>query len=83
VFEMYMGSGIFWLLYMLVVVVCLLPAFIMKTIMTSHSPRDAQVAREIEKNLKKRRAVEFSSVASVTKLVDNRIKPLEIDDDVA
>ncbi len=83
VFEMYMGSGIFWLLYMLVVVVCLLPAFVMKTVMSMFFPRDSQVAREIEKNLKKRRSQQLSSVASVTKLVDNRIKPrLELDDDV-
>ncbi len=84
VFEMFMGSSIFWLLYLLVVVVCLLPAFTVKTLISMFWPSDAQIAREIEKNLKRRRAVQMNSVASVARLVDsnNVSKPqLELEEE--
>lgn len=69
VFEMYAGSGIFWLLYILVIVTSLLPSFVVKSFISMYSPWDSQIAREIEKNIKRKRAVELTSVASVTHLV--------------
>lgn len=69
VLKRYAGSGIFWLLYILVVVTSLLPAFAVKSFFSMYRPLDSQIAREIEKNIKKKRAVELTSVASVSHLV--------------
>ncbi len=49
VFEAFLGSGVFWLTYLLVVVVALMPAWLIKTVLSYHSPWDSQIAREIEK----------------------------------
>jgi magnesium-transporting ATPase (P-type) len=73
VFEVYMGSGIFWLLYLLVVVTSLLPAIVVKSFISMFWPWDSQICREMEKKLSNKRAVQMTSVASVTRLVPNKV----------
>ena len=81
VFEMFAGSGVFWLLYLLVVVTCLLPAFVLKTLISNFWPWDSQIAREMDKNLRNKRAVQLTSVASVSKLVPGRNDARQSQDD--
>lgn len=77
VFEMFASSGIFWLLYMVTVVTCLLPALIAKTFISMCCPWDSQIAREEERKLNRsqkvtqdRRNAEMHQVASVSRLVE-------------
>jgi hypothetical protein len=79
VFEQYMSSGIFWLLYILIVVVGLLPAFVVKGLISMCWPSDSQIAREAERKIVRNERVtagkreHFSSTPSVTKLVQKNM----------
>ena len=74
-FQTFMSSGIFWLLFILTVVLCLLPALIGKYLVGQCCPWDSQIAREEDKLIRKglkqtsERREEFVKYPSVTKLV--------------
>jgi phospholipid-transporting ATPase len=44
-----MGTGLFWLLLLIIVVAAMVPHFVIKAFTEYFTPSDIQVAREIEK----------------------------------
>ena len=81
VFQQYMASGIFWMLYIITVATCLLPAFVGKYLVGQCCPWDSQIAREEERLIKRsgRRTEPLTRVASVAKLVPNQASQDELD----
>ena len=73
VFNQVLGSGLFWMLYPFVVVISLLPAVIVKAILSIYYPWDSQIAREMNK-VKGNRS-HLSTAPSTSHLVARQKKP--------
>lgn len=52
-----LSTGWFWLLYLLLVVFCLMPAFVGKALVSWFKPWDSQIVREVDNYKRKSKKV--------------------------